>query len=236
MSDEWSFRIPFDIRLKSKKVSAEEAEKMLLEKLKQGGPDSEEALWELAIFYSRTNRQSKAMDYIRQLMDRTDDPEEKGLYFLKMGQFMEQIQDYSSAITYYRQAFSLEPVNSEVWYYINNNLGYCLNYFGKYQEGERYCQAAIKIDPQKHNAYKNLGISLEGQGQYSEAAKLYVAAIRTNAVDDRALGHLENLLAKHNEVSLQIPDIDEQLQNCRNAVRIAKDITNKFNRESDKEE
>jgi tetratricopeptide (TPR) repeat protein len=236
MSDEWSFRIPFGIRLKSKKVSAEEAEKMLLEKLKQNEPDSEEALWDLAILYSQTNRQSKAMEYIRQLMDGTNDPEEKALNFLKMGQFMEQIQDYSSAVTYYRQAFSLEPVNNELWYFINNNLGYCLNYFGRYQEGEHYCQAAIKIDPQKHNAYKNLGISLEGQGQYSEAAKLYIAAVRANAVDDRALRHLENLLVKHNEVLLQIPDIDEQLQNCRNAVRIAKEFTKKFKKESDKEE
>jgi tetratricopeptide (TPR) repeat protein len=236
MSDEWSFRIPFGFRFKSKKVSAEEAEKVLLEKLKQGGPDSEEALWDLAILYSQTNRQLKAMDYIRQLMDRTDDPERKALYFVKMGQFMEQIQDYSSAITYYRQAFSLEPVNSELWYYVNNNLGYCLNYFGRYKEGEHYCQAAIKIDPQRHNAYKNLGISLEGQRQYSEAAKLYIKAVRANAVDDRALGHLENLLAKHDEISLQIPDIDEQLQNCRNAVRTAKKFTNKFKKESGEEE
>ncbi len=236
MSEEWSFRIPFRVPLKGKRISAQEAEKFLLEKLKKNKHDPDETLWDLAILYSMTNRQSIAMDYIRQLMKRTNDPETKAHYLLKMGQFSEQVRDYDSAITYYRQAFSLEPVHTELWYYINNNLGYCLNHFGKYEEGERYCRAAIRIDPERHNAYKNVGISLEGQGQYSEAAKSYVSAIRANAADPRALVHLENLVAEHDEVSIEIPDIDEQLDRCREAVRMAKKFEEKFYRESDEEQ
>lgn len=233
MLDEWSILIIARLRAEGRPVSAKEVEKFLLEDLQKRGPKSEGALYNLAIFYSKTNRQSIALDYMKRLMDNTDDPEKKGHYLLTMGQFMEQIGDYDSAIAFYRQAFSLEPVDSQVWYYINNNLGYCLNHFGKHQEAERYCRAAIRIDPQRHNAYKNLGISLEGQGQYPEAAKLYVVALRSNPADSRALVHLENLLTKHSEVSLEIPDIDERLEECREEVRIYQEFRQRFRNKSD---
>ena len=224
MSEDWSFNIPFLIRVGGEPRSAEETEKLLLEELKDEKQDPESVLFHLAILYSRTNRHSMAMDCIRRLMDRTEDPERRALYFTEMGKLMEQVRDYDSAITYYRQAYSLEPTDRELWYFVNNNLGYCLNHFGKYQEGERYCRAAIRIDPQRYNAYKNLGISLEGQGQYSEAARLYVLATRVNAADDRAFKHLENLVAQHPQVELEIPDIQEQIGRCREAVNMAKKL------------
>jgi tetratricopeptide (TPR) repeat protein len=232
MLDEWSFWMKALLKYEGRPFTLEEVEKYFLEELEKSGYESESALWNLAILYSKTNRQQIAIGYIERLMDKTDDPEDKGLYFLKMGQFMEQIGDYDSAITFYRQAFSLEPTNSELWYYINNNLGYCLNHFGKHQEAERYCRTAIKVDPQRHNAYKNLGISLEGQGQYSEAVEWYVMAIRANAEDPRALLHLENLLVKHGQVLFEIPDMNEKLQECREKVKRAKEIINWLDRKS----
>jgi tetratricopeptide (TPR) repeat protein len=231
--DEWDFILIERLKADGRSVSAEEAEKFLLEELEKSGPKSEDALWNLAIFYSKTKRQSIALNYIKRLVDNTDDPEKKGLYFLSMGQFMEKIGDYDSAITFYKQAFSLEPTDSKVWYYVNNNLGYCLNHFGRHQEAERYCQAAIKINPQKYNAYKNLGISLEGQGKYSEAANLYVVAVRLNPTDPRALVHLENLVTKHGEVSLEVPDIYEKLEECREVVKKMREFLQKFEKESD---
>jgi tetratricopeptide (TPR) repeat protein len=223
MLDEWSFWMKVILHNEGRPFSLEEVEKYLLEKLEKKG-ESEGTIRNLAILYSKTNRQSLAIDHIKRLMDKTDDPEDKALYFVMMGQFSEQIGDYDSAIIYYRQAFSLEPTKQEVWYYVNNNLGYCLNHFGKHQEAEHYCLTAIKVDPKKHNAYKNLGISLEGQGQYSEAAKCYVCAVKANAEDTRALSHLENLLAEHNEISFEIPDIDQKLRECREEVRRTKEI------------
>jgi tetratricopeptide (TPR) repeat protein len=228
MPADFPFRITIPKEPNGKLVSAEEAEKLLLEKLKKYEHELESTIWDLAIFYSRTNRQTIAMQFIDRLMASTDDPERKALYYLKMGQFMEQIRNYDSAIVYYLHAFSLEPVNNETWYFINNNLGYCLNFFGRHQEAEPYCRDAIKIDPQKYNAYKNLGVSLEGQGQYTEAAKLYIKAVQVNAADPRALVHLEKLFAKHNEILLDMPNIQAQIEKCKEAINFAQKLQRRF--------
>ena len=58
-------------------------------------------------------------------------------------------------------------------------------------EAEPRCRAAIRIDPQRYNAHKNLGLSLEGLGRYAEAAQAFVEAVRAEASDPRALKHLE---------------------------------------------
>ena len=41
---------------------------------------------------------------------------------------------------------------------------------GHFAEGEKFCRAAIEINPSRPNGHKNLGIALAGQGQYREAA------------------------------------------------------------------
>lgn len=228
MSEELSFCIPVPQEPKGKLVSAQEAEKILLEKLKERETDLEHAIWDLAVFYSRTNRQNIAIQYMNRLVANTDDPERKARYYLNLGQLMEQIKNYEAAMGFYLQAFSLEPANSFTWYFINNNLGYCLNHFGRHEEAESYCRAAIKMAPALHNAYKNLGISLEGQGHYKEAAKSYIKAVQANAGDPRALLHLEELVEKHKELLIDIPDLQSQIDKCKEAVDLARRIQQGF--------
>jgi tetratricopeptide (TPR) repeat protein len=155
------------------------------------------------------------------LLAATDSPEKKAHLYLSMGCLMEQIKDYESAIKYYSEALSLEPTNDRTWYYINNNLAYCLNHFGRHADAERYCRVAININPDQYNAHKNLGISLEGQGQFADATHSYVTAVHAEAGNARALGHLESLLEKHPQIANQIPDLWEQLSACRKAVEHA---------------
>lgn len=218
MNGEFTFRFSLPDVPDGKPVSAEEAEQILLAQLKERG--TEEAVWNLARFYSVTGRQQIAMGYVQQLLNATADPEKKAGCLLAMGRLMEQIKDYDAAIRFYMQAFAMEPVDNDTWYFINNNLGYCLNHFGRHAEAERYCQAAIGINPKRHNAYKNLGISLQGQNCFSQAARCYVAAVQANASDPRALQHLEQLFAAHPEIGLDVPNIQEQIQACRAAVEM----------------
>ena len=204
-----------------KEVSSEEAEKILLEKLAIHERLVERTILDLACLNSNIGRPEKAAHYINRLMTSTDDPEKKAFYLLAMGCSMEKMRKYEEAIIYYSQGLLLEPSNSETWYFINNNLGFCLNYFNKYVEAEPYCRAAIKINPHHHNAYKNLGISMEGQDKYPEAAVLYIKAVETNARDSRALVLLEELFEKHEAIKYDFPDIHAEIEKCREAVRLA---------------
>jgi tetratricopeptide (TPR) repeat protein len=191
-------------------------------------------MWELASFYSRTGRQEIAFDYVNQLVERMDDPGKAAECYLAMGQLMEQIHDYKSAIEFYEQAILLEPNTKQVAYLINNNMGYCLNYAGRYQEAEPYCRKAIAINPERHNAYKNLGISLEAQGHINEAAQSYIRAVQVNAHDPRALMHLENLIDNNRGIVSEIHDIQEHLEDCRKAVKASHDLKMKISEDDAK--
>jgi tetratricopeptide (TPR) repeat protein len=109
-------------------------------------------------------------------------------------------------------------VHTHTWYFINNNLGYSLNMLGKFDEGEPFCRAAICIDAQRPNAFKNLGIACRGQGRYIEAADCFVKATQVDASDSRSLKLLEELIEQHPELSF---DFGSQIELCRHAVQLA---------------
>ena len=123
-----------------------------------------------------------------------------------------------AALEAYSRAFELPQEQNENWYFLHNNFGYCLNQVGKYQEAEKYCRAAMDIEPGRHNAWKNLGIALQGQGLYAEAAKNLILATKLCPADSRALAHLEDLIAGHREILEEIPDLLTQLCECDEAV------------------
>jgi CheY-like chemotaxis protein/tetratricopeptide (TPR) repeat protein len=214
-------------------ISDEEAEKLLLEKVNKTQSEFQEAVLSLARFYSQVGKQGEAASYIQQLIVSTDSPESKAFFYLTLGQLMEQVQDYQNAVKFYLQAFSLEPVSNRTWYFINNNLGFCLNHFGRFKDAEPYCRSAIQIDPNRYNAHKNLGISLQGLGQLAKAAKCFISAVRKDSNDPRALKHLEELVVAHPTLAAELPDIDRQLQNCCDAVRVASEYRQKRLREQE---
>src|SRR5437879_10194727 len=90
---------------------------------------------------------------------------------------MEHKGNYRVALECYARAFSLDPVQNDVWYFLHNNLAYCLNLFGRFEEAELYCRQAITINGERHNAHKNLAIALEGQAKYAESARALCVAV-----------------------------------------------------------
>jgi tetratricopeptide (TPR) repeat protein len=199
-------------------LSNEEAEKMLLRKLDESKADPTEALWQLAQFYKLSKQHEKAIQRLRQLMERLPDAEEKAECVLTMGQAMEQVSDYPAAVRYYKEALALEPTHTFTWYFINNNLGFSLNTLGQFAEGEVYCRKALEIDPKRPNAYKNTGIALAGQGQYADSARCFIAATQANAADARAFHLLQDLLKQHPELQFEFQDAADC---CQKAVEVA---------------
>jgi Flp pilus assembly protein TadD len=221
MASQWLFRYTVPTARAERQISADETEKLLLRQLENHERERHEVLWDLVRFYSATGRQGLAVDYCNRLAAITVSAEKKAFYYMSMGCLLEQLDDFASAINCYSAALSLEPIETHTWYFINNNLGYCLNQFGRYAEAESYCRTAILTDFARYNAYKNLGVSLEGQGRIADAARCYIMAVKTNATDSRALRHLEQLVARYPEVGIVVPDFTDYLRACRTAVRLA---------------
>ncbi len=191
-------------KLHTERISARDFERELLQEYVK----IENALIDitpvLAQFYASAGKFGDAIKVFQKLRAYTDDPEQKADCYLKMGQVMEQAGDYVAAIEHYKNAFALESSDKKIWYFTNNNIGYCLNQLSQFLEAESYCREAIKIDPERHNAHKNLGLSLTGQGKYAEAAICFVRTVQITPQDPRAFIHLEDLINKHNEVAEEI--------------------------------
>jgi tetratricopeptide (TPR) repeat protein len=202
-------------------ITLEEAEESFLEQLEERDGTCKKTLWQLIRVYCYMKRPDDALNYLYRLLQLSDDAEENAHYFLTLGQLMEQKGDYSSAAKYYRGAFCLKPSDSNVWYFINNNLGFSLNELKRYDEAEGYLQAAIKIDPSRANAFKNLGLCFMGKGDHVKAAESFIDSVKANASDSRALGHLEELLSDHPELFKEVADLPRILMQCRKAVKTA---------------
>lgn len=196
-------------------MSAEEMERTLLKRLEEEKSQPTEALWQLAKFYQQIKQPEKGLACLRQVLARIPDVEKKAHCVLAMGQMMEAVQDYEAAVRYYKEALALEPVQTEVWYFINNNLGFSLNTLGHFTEGEKYCRKALEVDPSRPNAHKNLGIALARLGDYAGAAQCFVRATQANAADPRAFRLLQNLLCDHPELEF---DFKEAAESCQKAV------------------
>jgi tetratricopeptide (TPR) repeat protein len=220
MAKRWTFNFSVRAKKGKKKPYSRLEEARLLVLLQKRESAFEEMLLKLSRFYSDTEQPGEAFAYMKRLKVCASDPETKAFCYLSMGQLMEQTRDFKSALVAYTKGFMLEPTRTSTWYFLHNNLASCLNHFERFSEAEWYCREAIKIRSTKHHAYQTLGIALEGQARYPEAADAFVRAIRNEASERLSLRLLESLLKEHPEVMLDRKDILEQLKKCRLAVRI----------------
>jgi Flp pilus assembly protein TadD len=218
MDDHFSFGFSKNPPFTGVPFNCEEAEPILRARLNDPNEDHPRVRLDLLRLYRSMGRAADALAVATDYLAGTLDVEASAEAFFHLGQAMENIQDWESAIRWYTQAMELRPRSTFYWYMIHNNIGYSLNQQGRFVDAEVYMRKAISIDPHRANAFKNLGLSLEGQGRLAHAARSYVGSIRADAADPRALRHLEELVERHSEVMDEIPDIENQIVQCREAV------------------
>jgi CheY-like chemotaxis protein len=175
-------------------------------------------LYHPAILFADQGRYNEAIFCLRELLERSTDMQEKVKYLYSLGQIMEQMNEFEDAISYYKEASALCIVDSDISYWIHNNIGFSLCMLGRFIEAEKYCRLAIGIDLSYSNAFKNLGLSLEGQGKLRESIDAYITATENNAKDVRALNLFEKLLNKHPNLK---DEYNESLNKCRSIVEKA---------------
>ncbi len=116
---------------------------------------------------------------------------------IREGAYCEKGHDFASAVDFYVVCVRAQKTDTKLIYFSYNNLGFSLNFLQKFSEAERYLREAIFICPKKYNAWKNLGVSLEWQGQYEEAAGAYLKAVHLTRGEPRSQLHLKRILNRH---------------------------------------
>lgn len=203
------------------KLTVDEVERMLLARVEASNGTSREALWDLAVYYSKVRRQREALGCVARLRTVANSDEEHAACQLAMGQLQEQMGDFEFATQFYRGGLELAVQTADSWYWLNNNLGYSLVQVECPSEAVPFLEAAISANGGRSNAHKNLGLAHERLGAYALAVRSFVAATRANASDARSLGHLEQLVATHPDVLAEVPRLAETLAECRSAVALA---------------
>jgi len=176
---------------------------------------------QMMMLYGRSGRLDRALEVLETLLADEADGDDKARWTLTAGILVEGVGDFAAAAALYRRALAFGPGDEEVAYFVHNNLAFSLNQTGEFAEGEAQARAAIALDPERHNAHKNLGVALENGGRIEEAARSYVAAVHAEASDSRALTHLESMVQAHPRLLELDPGLEEEIARCRQAVATA---------------
>lgn len=200
-------------RQEKMKISDKQKEKILQEM--NDARDLKKTLQELAHSLKSQGRYGEAIFCYRELLERTAETQEIVAYLFALGDIMGKMHIYENAVSYYQEASNLSYEASDMAYWINNNLGFSLCMLKRFSKAEKYCRLAIQIHPGRFEAFKNLGLALEGQEKHREAIEAYITAVKIDAKDTRAMNLFEIILDKHPDLK---DEYGEQLEECRNIV------------------
>jgi len=186
---------------------SQDTEKMLLQRLESTRNEEEYFRWLLFTvgYYRGVQNPEAAKELLRRFLATSNNPEYRVQCQLGLGQIATDEQQLDIAITHFVAALALQPANTKIQYILHNNLGYCLNMVGRYDEGERHCRTALDLNWTRPSAYRNLGVSFHGQGKLTSAAWALLEAMKMDASDDRARTLLNKLASDHPSLALQCP-------------------------------
>ena len=179
----------------------------MLQRLNNTTSEEEYFRWMLFVvgFYRGINKISEAIDLLEGFIKSDHSSENKAHCHLALGQIATDEKRFAGALDHFNSALALRPEKRKVKYVLHNNIGFCLNELKRHIEAEKYCRAAIDIDWTRASAFRNLGISLKGQGNFVGAAWVLMEAINAEPTDPRARQIVEQMLRSNPNLALQCP-------------------------------
>jgi tetratricopeptide (TPR) repeat protein len=188
-------------------VPEQDTENLLLERLRNSQSESDYFRWLLFVvgFYRGIQKVDAATALLRRFIETTSSDEQKAHCHLTLGQIATDEQHFETALEHFRIALGLNPKQKKIVYVLHNNTAYCLNMLRCYAEGEQHCQLAIEVNWTRASGYRNLGVSLKGQGKIIEAVWALVEAAKLDVADERARLLLRKLIEENPGVVLQCP-------------------------------
>ncbi|HEX2226864.1 MAG TPA: tetratricopeptide repeat protein [Candidatus Binatia bacterium] len=186
---------------------------MLLRRLESTASEDEYFRWLLFTvgYYRGIRKVEAAKDLLTGFLGVTSKPDYHVQCRLALGQIATDEQNMDAAINHFGAALNLKPESKKIEYILHNNLGYCFNMTGDYQEAERHCRSALELNWTRPSAYRNLGISFHGQGKLAAAAWALLEAVKMDASDDRARVFLKKLATDNPSLPLYCPWLMEGL-------------------------
>lgn len=172
-----------------------------------------EANTELGVAYLRRGQYQVAMSKLKKALEYDDDNANAHHYIAELYRRLEQ---NDLARKHFEKALDLDGENSS----LKNNYAIFLCGTGSYQEGLKYLNVVLK-DPlyaDKGQAYENMGLCVEKQGNIKKAEAYYVSALKFNMNSPSALLGLAQIefdrrnvklasdyLERHNKLALPSP-------------------------------
>ena len=202
--------------------NAPDTEKLLLARLEGSTTTEEYFRWMLFVvgFYRGVSKIESAVQLLEAYIKVSKDVEQSAHCYLALGQIATDEMRYQAALNHFLAALDLAPQKRKVIYVLHNNIGYCFNSLGRFNEGEKYCRMAIEIDWTRASGYRNLGVSLNGQRNIFGATWALVEAVKADGSDNRARLFLEKLLALHPTLAVQCPWAVQSLISDQNAAPV----------------
>lgn len=197
-----------------------DTEGLLLQRLNSTTTEEEYFRWMLFVvgFYRGINKISEAIDLLDGFIKADHSSENKAHCHLALGQIATDEKRFAGALDHFNSALALRPEKRKVRYVLHNNIGFCLNQLNRHVEAEKYCRTAIDIDWTRASAFRNLGISLKGQGNLIGAAWVLVEAINTDPTDSRARQIVEQLVKANPGLTMQCPWLTSSLDTEKKAA------------------
>ncbi len=188
-------------------VPEHDTEKLLLERLENSQSDSDYFRWLLFVvgFYRGIQKVDAATALLRRFIETSNNDEQIAHCHLTLGQIATDELRFEAALGYFQTALGLNPKQKRVVYVLHNNTAYCLNMLHRYTEGEGHCLTAIEINWTRASGYRNLGVSLKGQGKIVQAVWALVEAAKLDVSDERARLLLRTLIAENPKLAVQCP-------------------------------
>ena len=192
---------------------AHDTETLLLERLKNSKSEEDYFRWMLFVvgFYRGINKIEAATQLLQGYLQLSKNPEQLAHCHLALGQIATDEQRLDHALTHFTAALDLAPKKRKVSYVLHNNIGFCLNSLGRFSEGEKHCRRAIEMDWIRASGYRNLGVSLQGQGDFIGAAWALAEAVKADNQDERARLLLDKLITTNPWIAIQCPWATESL-------------------------
>lgn len=181
-----------------------DTEKLLLERLKNSSTAEDYFRWMLFVvgYYRGIKRCDAAVELLENFIGGSKDAEQRAHCHLALGQIATDEGCLDIALKHFTAALEFSPDSRKIAYVLHNNMGYCLNQLGRFAEAEHHCRVAIGIEWTRASAFRNLGVSLQGQGMIIAAVWALVEAIKAESSDRRARTILQSIVSAKPEVAI----------------------------------